>query len=110
MNRLPLLLFFIGIFAYVVWWYRRSTQLLHEWAESNGYTNLQASRAMLFNGPFGWTTSRGQQVFKVQVYDPAIHRTRAGWVRCGSFWSGMASDQVDVRWDDDADARSGWKH
>ena len=83
----------------IVWDYRRSLAILGEWASRNGYTIVSAERRYFSKGPFFWTTSRSQVVFRVQVQDASGY-VRNGWVRCGSWWLGLMSDQVEVRWDD----------
>jgi hypothetical protein len=33
---------------------------------------------------------------------------RSGWVRCGSWWLGLLSDQVEVRWDQEPTVPAKW--
>jgi hypothetical protein len=84
---------------YSVWYYRRGKALLQRWAEENDLQIVTAEYRWLRLGPFFWTTSRGQTVYYVTVMDTA-GRTRRGYIRCGSFWWGLFSDEVAVRWDD----------
>ena len=78
----------------------RSRRILQEWADENGYQLLNAKYAYFFKGPFFWTSSKSQTVYRVQVRD-ADGRTRNGWLRCGSWMLGLWSNQTQVRWDDE---------
>jgi len=54
---------------------------------------------LLFRGPYFWTTSKGQTVYRVTVEDkPGGLRT--GWVRCGGWWLGLMSNHVEACWDE----------
>jgi hypothetical protein len=78
----------------------RSQHMLFRWAEENGYQILDYQAKILNRGPFFWA-SKGQLVFRVAVED--AHGTqRTGWVRCGSYWGGIFSYEVDVKWDNSA--------
>lgn len=87
-------------FAIVSWTYQRSrsTQMLDEWARANGLRIVNADRALLFRGPFTLTTSNDQTVYKITVED-ASGRTMTGWARCGSWFLGLMSGNVEVVWD-----------
>jgi hypothetical protein len=91
---------FIAIIAHCLWQTYRSTVMLNQWARANGYAIVRSKRRNLFIGPFGWGTSRSQVVFSVSVQDHEGHM-RTGWVRCGVFWSGINSNKVVAKWDDD---------
>jgi hypothetical protein len=82
-----------------VWWhFRRSSSLLHQWAAQNGYRIIRQEYRYFFKGRFFWTSTNAQTVYYVVVEDPTGTR-RIGWVRCGSWWFGLLSDKVEVRWD-----------
>jgi hypothetical protein len=85
----------IGI---LYWHFSRSWSLLRQWTADNGYELLRAEYRTFRRGPFFWSTSRGQTVYFVEVRDRRGH-TRTGWVRCGSWWLGLMSDKVEVRWE-----------
>lgn len=91
---------FLAIIA-MVWHFSRSRSLLENWAAENGYRLLSSQYRNFSRGPFFWTTSKGQTVYRVTVQD-RDGGTRSGWVRCGSWWGGLLSDKVQVRWDDEA--------
>jgi hypothetical protein len=99
---LPILLI-AGVAAFgglMLWWhFSRSASLLDRWAERNGYRVLDREYRSFFKGPFFWTTSEGQTVYHVTVEDKEGRR-RTGWVRCGGWFLGLLSDNVEVRWDD----------
>ena len=82
-----------------VWGSSRGTSLLEGWASSAGLEILRQEECWFFKGPFFWTSSKSQRVYRVTVRDGA-GRTRSGYVRCGGYLMGMMSDNVDVRWDD----------
>jgi hypothetical protein len=81
------------------WQFRRSDTLLERWAERNGYTLIEREYRWFARGPFFWTSSKGQTVYRVTVEDKAGRR-RSGWVRCGGWFFGLLSDTAEVRWDD----------
>ena len=84
----------------VLWFYKRSATVLKGWAAQNGYELLEAKINWFNQGPFFWTSSKGQTVYYVKVLDRRNGQTRRGWVRCGSFWGGLFSDKAEVRWDE----------
>jgi hypothetical protein len=102
MNGAPIagvVLFLILAAGSIAWHFSRSRSLLDRWAEQSGYHILQSEYRHLFRGPFFWTTSKGQTVYRVTVEDKAGH-VRSGWVRCGGWWFGLWSDNVEARWDE----------
>jgi len=89
----------LGLVALVVaWHFRRGASLLSGWAERNGYQVVHSEYRYFFRGPFFWTTSNGQAVYRVTVADQAGN-ARSGWVRCGGWLLGLLSDHVEARWD-----------
>jgi hypothetical protein len=92
------LVIFVVIFT-LAWRFGRSGSLLSKWAAENGYCIIHEEYRFLRKGPFFWTTSKGQTVYYVVALDSAGNKRR-GWVRCGSWWFGLLSDKVEVRWDE----------
>lgn len=92
---------FVLVLAIVglAWYSSRSRTLLQRWASRNGYRIIGADHRSFFRGPFFWTSSKGQTVYRVavQIGTGAVLR---GWVRCGSWCFGLLSDRVEVRWDE----------
>ena len=82
----------------VVWRRGRSDALLHQWAAQNRYRIIR-QEYRFFKGPYFWSSTKGQTVYYV-VLEDSDGKTRSGWVRCGSWWFGLLSDNVEVRWDD----------
>lgn len=97
------LVFFLAIAIFGVvtfWWHmKRSLDLLHLWVRENNLTLVRSERRMMDLGPFTGRTGRGQEIFYVTVKDETDNE-RNPYVRCGSFWFGLLSENVDVEWDD----------
>jgi hypothetical protein len=83
----------------LVWGSSRGGSMLDRWASANGFQILSMESCWFFRGPFFWTSTRGQRIYRVTVRD-GEGRTRSGYVRFGGYWLGLMSDRVDVRWDD----------
>jgi hypothetical protein len=89
----------VGIAVGALWWRdARSKDLLQRWAERNGYRIIRREYRFFFRGPFFLTTARSQAVYYVTV-EGQEGTVRNCWVRCGSWWFGLLSDQVQVRWE-----------
>ena len=93
--------FAVVVVVMTVWSFSRGRTLLNRWAEVHGFEILHSECRTLCAGPFTWTSSRNQMVYFVRVRDHE-GRERSGWVRCGSFWSGIASEKTEVRWKDES--------
>ena len=101
-DGLPILFLLAGIALAVFsvsWTSTKSRSLIQQWADDNGYRLLSSESRPFRRGPYFWTSSKGQTVYYVTVEMPD-GTTRSGWIRCGSFWGGLWSSKVDVRWDD----------
>jgi hypothetical protein len=85
--------------ASIVWTDRRSKTILRQWTRRNGYEIINAEFRYFFRGPFFWTTGK-QTVFYVRVRD-RHGQQRAAWVRCGSYYGGLFSDDVEFRWENE---------
>jgi hypothetical protein len=85
--------------VYVIGNYRRANRMLSQWAASNGYRIIESERRRFFKGPFFWSSSNNQIIYHVTIQDAYgnIHR---GWVRCGTYFWGAWTDELDVRWDE----------
>ena len=88
----------IFVFLATGWTDSRSDELIRAWADQHGYEVVDHQRALLHWGPFFWTTGKGQTVYRIWIRDRQGN-TREGWARCGSWWAGLMSDEVEVRWD-----------
>jgi hypothetical protein len=91
------LIFLVAVAVILREWRARS--LLAEWARSQRVDVLSARRCWLWRGPYAWRSSKNQTVFYVTVRDAASQIRRA-YVRVGSFFFGLISNQVDQVWDD----------
>lgn len=83
----------------MVWHFSRSNTVLEQWAEDNDFELLSHEYCHFMQGPFFWTTSKGQAVYYVKVRTSSGH-VRSGWVRCCGFFLGLLSDAAEVRWED----------
>jgi hypothetical protein len=94
--------------CYMIWFELRSRAILSQWAWANEYTIVHLESKSFFTaplfkwnrGPFTWTSNLSQAVYSVRVRDRE-GRMRTGWVCCGAFWSGLLSNKVKVRWEDE---------
>ena len=83
----------------IVWTFSRSAKMLEEWARANGFRLLEKEYRWFTKGPFFWRSGKNQTVYRITVQDSQgqVHR---GWARCGGWFMGLWSNQVDVRWDE----------
>src|SRR5262245_59838170 len=93
----------VAVVLAIVWRRGRCNSLLRQWADKNRY-RITRQEYRLFKGPYFWTSAKGQAVYHVVLEDPDGNK-RSGWVRCGSWWFGLLSDKVEVRWDHCCDVR-----
>ena len=100
MDGTALLVMFVVIAVPVtlIWHYTRAASILERWAARNGYRIVQKEIRHFRRGPYFFTTSSGQQVYRVIVEDRDGY-IRQGYVRCGGFFLGMLSDRADAQWD-----------
>jgi len=77
----------------------RARSIMGAWAIQNDYEILKCELRYLLRGPFSWTSSKGQFVYRVTIRD-AQSQIRSGWVRCGGWWLGVASAKTEARWDE----------
>ena len=89
----------LALVFYAVRTYQRAADLLTRWAAQNNYRIVESDRRIIRKGPFFWTSSQSQIIYRVTVQDPYGNMHR-GWVRCGSYLVGPWRNMVDVRWDD----------
>jgi hypothetical protein len=84
--------------VFVVGLHWRASTLLYDWAARNGYRIIESERRRYRKGPFFFTSSNQQVVFRVTVQD-VYGNVRQGWVRCGSYNLGTWTNDVDFRFD-----------
>jgi hypothetical protein len=94
---LPVSFVALAIFG-VVWHYRRAASILENWAYNHRFRILSREYRYFFRGPFTWFSSKNQVVYYVTV-ENKNGEVRTGWVRCGSYFLGLWSDDVDVQWE-----------
>ena len=85
--------------AVVIWlmWkgYARARANLQRWVDDQGYSLVTAKQAWVMRGPYTWTASNAQIVFRINVLDEQ-GQERTGWIRCGHWLAGAAfSDTID---------------
>jgi hypothetical protein len=97
-SLLLILLILVPAGLVQVWYFRRAASLLSEWAERECLHLVSREQRWLRQGPFFWTSSNWQAIYRVTARDRAGN-LRQGWVRCGSWLFGVLSQDVEVRWD-----------
>lgn len=70
---------------------------LDRWAAEAGLRIVRKERRTFFKGPFFWTSSKSQIVYRV-LFEGAKGELRPAWVRIGGYWW-MSTERIDVRWD-----------
>jgi hypothetical protein len=71
--------------------------MLERWVKAQNLEVTSCECCWFFKGPFFWST-KGQEVFRFSVRDKD-GVVKSGYARCGGYWFGTLSDQVEVRWD-----------
>ena len=77
----------------------RARYMLARWARSEGFRVVERKRRVFNTGPFVWAWLGHAAVFWV-VLEDCEHRRRSGWVKCGRYWGGLLSSNVEVAWQD----------
>lgn len=88
----------LSVGSIMSWTSGRARSMLDEWAMDEGLQINSAKWRWFRHGPFLWTTSKNQVVLRIEARTPD-GSLRTGWARCGSFWWGVFSKQIEVRWD-----------
>jgi hypothetical protein len=101
MNLLQRCAIIFAVIAIVLSFYKltiwRANSILRNWALENGFEVLRFERCF-FTGGFGWfTTSRNQIVYSILVRDRS-NEERSGWLRCGSYFGVLFSNEAEVKW------------
>ena len=96
----------VAVIGMLSWHFSRSRSLLDRWADQHGFEILHSEYRHFFQGPFFWTTFRGQTVYRVKVRDGS-GQVRSGWVRCGSVFMGLLTDKAEARWEDENENENG---
>jgi hypothetical protein len=97
-SGLVMLAFLLLGVVSLAWHYQRGRTIVEQWAAREGYQLERCDYRYLARGPFLWSSSKSQAVYRIVVRSrdgPARH----GWIRCGGWLAGVFSDRVDVRWD-----------
>lgn len=77
---------------------RWSEKIIQGWAKSNGHRLIESRNVFPFGGPFFWTKSSVQTVFRVLVYE-GDGVTRTAWLLCGTRWGRYSPDDITVHWE-----------
>lgn len=78
---------------------RRARAAVREAIRAGGDELVQMKQRWLRQGPFFWTTTRSQVVYRVVVRDSA-GRQRTGWARWGRTWFLEPDTRLEFRWDE----------
>ena len=90
--------FMIGGVAMVIAHNGKAERLVRQWSAENGVQLLECEKRWLRCGPFFFSKSKSQRVFRIIVSDSAGNVFR-GYAKCGGYFLGMWSEQIEVRWD-----------
>ena len=90
----------IGLSVGLTFWkFSHERSLVEQWAKKNEYSIVNREKRSVVTGPFMWSSSRNQTIYYVTIADKTGLQRNA-WVRCGGYYLGPLSDQIDVRWTD----------
>ena len=101
-GNLGFVVLFVVIFA-ASWSYRtaRSRAIVEDWVRRNNFELTNFKLPMFAYGPFFFRVSKGQSVARFEVRDRDGQLYRA-WGRCGNYWVGLWSNDIEVIWDQPA--------
>jgi hypothetical protein len=93
----------VFILCFVLGWnfyyVRLAERILRRWAAEHDFEVVSFKR-VIFGHPFGFMiNSRSQVILAITVRDRK-GRERSGWLKCGSFWAGVFSNEAQVKWRD----------
>lgn len=100
---LPVILVFafslMVILLTVIIHFKKSNQILKDWARDNQFAILE-SRLQIFNqGPLYWTTSPAQTVYYVKIASKPDAQIKQGYLRCGNVCGVLFSSKAEIHWD-----------
>ena len=88
-----MVIIFVGFFHY-----KKSNQILNDWASDNQFVIIE-SKLQLFNqGPLYWTTSPAQTVYYVKIACKKDARIKQGYLRCGNICGVLFSSKAEINW------------
>ena len=92
-------LLWLGLLGGLLWLlrklYGRARRNLERWVDDQGYSLVAVKLALFRKGPYTWTSSNAQIVFRITILDKQ-GQERTGWVRCGHWLASAAlSDTID---------------
>jgi hypothetical protein len=77
---------------------RRARRAIHDAVEREGLRLIAMRGRWVRQGPFFWTTTRSQMVYRLTAEDEANQR-RTGWARWGRTWL-FRPDRLELKWDE----------
>jgi len=87
-----------------LWTQQQHKARLRKWADERRFELLEIKPCFLLRGPFQWTSSRHQAVYRLAIRDAHGERF-AGWACLGHFhW--LLPNELRVEWDGLAKPRS----
>lgn len=96
-HLLQLLCWPVIIVALFIWSGRQQKARLEKWAIERRFELLEAKPCFLLRGPFQWSASRHQAVYRLTILDAHGERF-CGWACLGHF-SWFTPDEFRVEWD-----------
>lgn len=77
----------------------RGKAMLDRWVAAQGMSLVRSELCLLFKGPYSfWRSSESQPVFQITVRT-ADGAEKSGYARCGGWFLGTWTEEVDVTWD-----------
>lgn len=77
---------------------RRAKRAIRDAVGVEGFDLIAMRQRWFRQGPFFWTSTRGQVIYRLTAQD-ASGRRRTGWARWGRTWL-FRPDRLDLQWDD----------
>ncbi len=84
----------------IVWSHSRSKGMIEQWATENGLHLVDSSYCWFKIGTPFWAANKNHTLYRVTMQDDSGH-LMLGYALCGSFFMGLLSDRVEVKWDDE---------
>ena len=95
-----LILFFVGGLCLVLLYFYRSTRIVINWANANGFRIVSIKIPLNPGHLWGHTLLPEHQIIYYATIRTEHDVLKSAWVLCGNKWIGLLSDHVVVEWDE----------